>query len=215
MNDDKIGKLSDIDTLIKRTNEMAIAVFLVTLKSTLGPQMGHLPSYIIMRPCRYNKFCVNTLWNISCYLEPRNNSILSSLILLLSPLCWKSAGWRRQALASTGSLLFRRRVMWLEPCDLHERKPWCIQEIIRATQAGFRGMQIFSECLKNNTPKAPPPHPTPHTHTHHCQMLPPHTHTQNPAHTLNHNTYPHIHHTTEEQKTTTSPLTKLSPSAFA
>lgn len=181
MNDDRIGKLSDIDMLVKRTNEMVIGVFLVTLKSALDSdkvriiQMGHLPSCIIMRPCRYNKFCVNTLWNISRYLEPRNNGSLSSLILLLSPLYWKSAGWRRQARVSTSSLLFRRRVMWLEPCDLHERKPWCIQEIIRATQAGFRGMQIFSECLKNNTPK--PPHPTQHTHTHHCQMLPPpHTH---------------------------------------
>lgn len=164
MNDDRIGKLSDIDMLIKRTNEMVIGVFLVTLKSTLDKvriiQMGHLPSYIIMRPCRYNKFCVNTLWKISCYLEPRNNRILSSLILLLSPLYWKSAGWRRQALVSTSSLLFRRRVMWLEPCDLHERKPWCIQEIIRATQAGFRGMQIFSECLKKQYPQTPPPHPT-------------------------------------------------------
>lgn len=35
MTGDRIGKPTDIDTLIKRTNEMVIGVFLVTLKSTL------------------------------------------------------------------------------------------------------------------------------------------------------------------------------------
>lgn len=86
------------------------------------------------------------------------------------------------------SLLFRRRVMWLEPCDLHERKPRCVQEIIRATQAGFRRMQIFSNHLK-------------HTQTH-TRRMPPHHHPYPPhtRYTFNHNIYPHEHHTTEEQK---------------
>lgn len=141
-------------------------------------QMAHMISYIIMRPCRYIEFCVNTSWKISSTLQPRNVSnisdlsppFFSSLILLSSPY-WRSADWRRQAPLSSSSRLFRQRVMWLEPCDLHQRKPWCIQEIIRATQARFRGMQIFSECLKNNTT---------HTYTHCRQILahpPAHSHT--------------------------------------
>lgn len=98
------------------------------------------------------------LGEIKWYLEPRHNRMFLSLTPLKEH-TWRKAGcWR-----GGPPLLFRRHVMWLEPCDLHKRKPRCIQEIIRATQAGFRRMQIFSECLKQT-----------HTHTRtHTNYQPP------------------------------------------
>ena len=144
----------------------------------------------------------------------------SSLILLSSPLFWKSADWRRQGSSEHRSPSSSGGV-W---CDLSRvisarEKPWCIQEIIRATQAGFRGMQIFSECLKNNTththtatpPNTKPPHPHPnHPHTH------THTHRASCTHSTTMRTHTYItQQRNTHKKTTTSPLTKLSPSAFA
>ena len=77
-----------------------------------------------MRPCRYIEFCVNTL-----LCAERNNSNVSDLSppLLIDPFILSSLlkGCRLEKARlqwAPFSLLFRRRVMWLEPCDLHARK---------------------------------------------------------------------------------------------
>ena len=49
-------------TQIERANGTFAGVFLVTMKVKVqNIQMGHVPSYIIMRLCRYIEFCANTL----------------------------------------------------------------------------------------------------------------------------------------------------------
>lgn len=146
-----------------------------------------------MRTCQYIESCADTLLEINCSLQPRKEKQHIGALLLVDSFIPSSLlkesrlgqAWSRELPPLQAALPpLQQRVKWLEPCDLHERKP-CIQEIIRATQAEFRGMQICSECLKNNT-----------THTAKCYPPPPppkstHTHTHNPTHTCIHNTYPH------------------------
>ncbi len=184
MGGDRIGKPTDIDQPIERTNE-TIGGVLVTLKVHTGFSQSpkhtnrshavihHNETMPIHRVC-----CRYIVENQRLSAAKKQQQHIRPLLFsphwffypLLSIERVQTGVGRLEwapAPSSSGS-------MW---CDLSRvismrEKPWCIQEIIRATQAGFRGMQIFSECLKNNTThthatptNAAPPHPLTHTHT--------------------------------------------------
>lgn len=111
-------------------------------------------------------------------------------------LCWRSTRWERQA-AAEERLLLRRRVMWLVLCDLHERKPRCIQENNQGnTGRAQKNANIFIVLNKN-------PHPYTHTYiyTHaYMSQMPPH-HQPNPSLTpIATRLYTHTYITQEKKK---------------
>lgn len=178
-------------------------------------QMGHMTSYIIMRPCQYTLFCVNTLWKINCYLQPRNNSnildlssplLIDSFILssLLKECRLEKAGSSEHQLPPLQAACDVTWAVW---------SPWEKTLMHTGNNQGNTGRvqrnaNIFRVLKKQY-----------HTHAHRKILtLPTLTHTQTHTTSYTHLTTIRTHTYITQQrnkKTTTTPLTKLSPSAFA